>query len=172
MLSPNKKTDNLTRKVALSGILTCLALVFSYVEHLIPIPFPVPGVKLGLANLVVLSGLYILSPVNVLLILTARVILAAFMFGNLSSLAFSLCGGILSFFVMLSLKRTLSFSKISVSIAGGAAHNLGQFAVAFFFLKSKALLIYLSPLILLGALSGALIGIICAAVSKYFKSLN
>ena len=73
---------------------------------------------------------------------------------------------------MLTLKRTSAFSKISISIAGGVTHNLGQFAVAFFFLKNDALLIYLAPLILLGALSGALIGIVCAAVSKYFKSID
>ena len=155
--------------LAESGVLVALALIFSYIEHLIPMPIPVPGVKLGLANLVSLTGLFFLSPIQVLLILVTRIILAGSMFGNLSTIIYSLAGGLLSFLVMILAKRFKAFSPLGVSILGGVFHNLGQLLIAMLVLKSNALIAYLPILIIIGSISGTLIGIAAKALCKYIN---
>ena len=155
--------------LAESGVLVALALIFSYIEHLIPMPIPVPGVKLGLANLVSLTGLFFLSPIQVLLILVTRIILAGSMFGNLSTIIYSLAGGLLSFLVMILAKKIKLFSPLGVSILGGVFHNLGQLLVAMLVLKSFMLITYLPMLLIIGAISGTLIGIAAKALCKYIS---
>ncbi|MBQ9862333.1 MAG: Gx transporter family protein [Lachnospiraceae bacterium] len=155
--------------MAKSGILVALALIFSYIEHLIPMPVPVPGVKLGLANLVTLTGLFFLNPLQVLLILITRIALAGFMFGNLSTIIYSLSGGFVSFLVMIIAKKIKLFSPLGVSILGGVFHNLGQLLIAMFVLKSNALIAYLPILIIIGSISGTLIGIAAKALCKYIN---
>ncbi|MCR4933047.1 MAG: Gx transporter family protein [Lachnospiraceae bacterium] len=155
--------------MAKSGILVALALIFSYIEHLIPMPVPVPGVKLGLANLVTLTGLFFLNPLQVLLILITRIALAGFMFGNLSTIIYSLSGGLVSFSVMILAKKTKLFSPLGVSILGGVFHNLGQLLIAMLVLKSNALIAYLPILIIIGSISGTLIGIAAKALCKYIN---
>lgn len=91
-------------------MLMALAMIFSYVEALIPINFGVPGIKLGIANLIVVIGLFFLPPAEVLMISIARILLMGYLFGNGMSILYSLAGGLLSFFVMLLLKK----SKVSV----------------------------------------------------------
>ena len=169
MQFPNNEKKNPARTVALSGSLIALSLVFGYVERLIPLPVPIPGVKPGLANLVTLTGLFFLSPVQVFIILIARILLSGFLFGNLSAILYSLAGGILSFFVMLFVKQSKKTTGLGVSIAGGTAHNVGQFIVAAMVLNTKALIYYFAPLIIAGALCGALLGVIFLAVSKYLN---
>lgn len=164
-LFQNNKSPAAT--IAKSGILVALALIFSYIEHLIPMPVPVPGVKLGLANLVTLTGLFFLNPLQVLLILITRIALAGFMFGNLSTIIYSLSGGLVSFLVMLLAKKIKLFSPLGVSILGGVFHNLGQLLIAMLVLKSNALIAYLPILIIIGSISGTLIGIAAKALCKY-----
>ena len=161
----NKRTP--AAKLAESGVLVALALIFSYIENLIPIPIPVPGVKLGLANLVTLMGLFFLSPIQVLLILVTRIILAGFMFGNLSTIIYSLAGGLVSLLIMIIAKKCKLFSPLGVSILGGVFHNIGQLAIAMLVLKSFALITYLPLLLIIGAISGSLIGIAGKALTKY-----
>ena len=161
----NKKTPAIL--VAQSGVLIALALVFSYVEHIIPIPIPVPGVKLGLANLVTLTGLFFLNPLQVFIILVARILLAGFMFGNLSTIIYSLAGGIISFLLMYGATKLKAFSPLGISLLGGVFHNLAQLAVACLILKSTTLLAYLPVLMLSGITAGALIGIVSKTVSAY-----
>ena len=153
--------------VAQSGVLVALALVFSYVEHLIPIPIPVPGVKLGLANLVTLTGLFFLNPLQVFIVLVARIMLAGFMFGNLSTIIYSLAGGILSFLLMYVAIKLKLFTALGISLLGGVFHNVGQLCVACLVLKSTSLLAYLPALLLAGITAGALIGIVSKTVSAY-----
>ncbi len=148
------------RRIALCGMLTALAMIFSYVEALIPINLGIPGIKLGLANLVILSGLYILRPGEVLMISTARIILVGFLFGSGMSIIYSLAGGLLSFLIMLLLIRIGGFSKIGVSIAGGAAHNIGQILVAILVVNTPSLIWYLPVLLISGMITGALMGIL------------
>ena len=156
-------------KAALSGVLVAIAMIFSYIETLIPIIIPVPGAKLGLANLVTLTGLFFLPVPQVFLILIVRIILSGFMFGNFSTIMYSLTGGVISFGFMLIAKKFQLFSPLGVSIIGGVFHNLGQLAVACLVLFSFAPLIYLPYLILLGAITGSLIGMIGRIINKINK---
>ena len=117
-------------KIAYWGVFLALALVCSYVESLIPISFGIPGVKLGLTNIVVILMLYTIGAKDAILISVLRIILAGFMFGNAFSIIYSLAGGILSFVVMLLLKNTGKLKILSISTAGGISHNVGQLIVA------------------------------------------
>ena len=156
-------------KKLIGGMLTALAMIFSYVESLIPINFGVPGIKLGLANLVVLTGLYYLRPGEVLAVSVCRILLVGFMFGSGISILYSLAGGLLSFAVMLLLIRADRFSQIGVSTAGGVSHNMGQLLMAMLILRSFALVYYAPVLIISGALTGALMGILANRVMYIFK---
>ena len=165
----NKKTPAIL--VAQSGVLIALALVFSYVEHLIPIPTPVPGIKIGLANLVSLSGLFFLNPVQVFVILVARIVLAGLMFGNLSTIIYSLAGGVVSFAIMYVFKKLKLFSALGISMLGGVFHNLAQLSVACIILSSTSLLMYLPILIIAGTVSGLLIGTVTELTVKSVKKI-
>ena len=107
--------ENLSKKIAYCGMLTALAMIFSYVESLIPLSIGIPGIKLGLANLVVLSALYFMRPHEVLAVSAARILLTGFLFGNGISIIYSLAGGMLSFLVMFFLKKKGSFSMTGVT---------------------------------------------------------
>ena len=148
------------RTIAYAGVLVALAMIFSYIEVLVPFNFGIPGIKLGLANLVIVVGLYLLSPQEVLVISLVRIFLSAALFGNTMSLLYSLAGGILSFIVMLGLKRIKGFSVIGVSIAGGIAHNIGQLMAAICVVENLSLVTYLPVLLVAGVLTGFLIGIL------------
>ena len=152
------------KKVATCAVLVALAMIFSYIEAILPIPFGVPGVKLGLANLVVVTGFYILRPGEVFLVSAVRILLSSLLFGNALSLRYSLAGGILSFFVMLGLKHVKGFSVAGVSLAGGVAHNIGQIAVAAWVVKNTAVLYYLPALTAAGVAAGLLMGILASRV--------
>ena len=157
---------DMAKRVARMGILTALAMVFSYVEVLIPFSFGIPGVKLGVANLVVLTGLYLLKPQEVFLISLVRILLMGVLFGNAASLIYSLAGGIFSFCVMLICKKTSWFSMTGVSVAGGVSHNLGQLLAAMVVLGSKKIGYYFHVLILAGIVTGVLIGIVSDRIAK------
>ncbi len=147
------------RKTALYGLLIALAFVLSYVESLLPV-FGIPGVKLGLANLVVVTALYALRPRDALVVACVRILLVGFTFGSPVSMLYSLAGGLLSFVVMALLRRLDRFSVIGVSVAGGVCHNLAQLAVAAMVLRTPPLVWYLPVLLVSGVLTGALIGVL------------
>ena len=153
--------------VAISGFLVAVALIFSYIETLIPFAIPIPGAKLGLANLVTLTGLFFLAPGQVFIIMRARIILSGFMFGTFSTIIYSLAGGIISFAVMLIAKKTKILSPLGVSILGGVFHNMGQLIVACLVVKSYAPTVYLPYLVLLGTITGSLIGLIGRTVDSH-----
>ncbi len=158
-----------THRLALCGMLTAAALVFSYVEALIPINFGIPGIKLGLANLVVLAGLYRMKPGEVLMISMARILAVGFLFGSGMSIIYSLAGGLISFCVMLLLIRSGHFSMIGISIAGGVSHNIGQLLIAALVVKTLALAWYLPALMIAGLISGTLMGIVTEHVLSRMK---
>ena len=159
-------------KVAYFGLFTALALIFSYVEMLIPFHIGIPGVKLGLANLIIVIGLYKIDITQVYLLAVTRVVLAGFMFGNMFSILYSLAGGILSVTVMYLLKKTKKFSLIGVSIAGGVFHNIGQLIVAMFTVSSLNIAYYAPVLIVAGLLTGLLIGIASGEMLKRLISIK
>ena len=159
-------------RAAYFGVFTALALIFSYVETLIPINFGIPGVKLGLANLVIVMVLYKTDFKEALLLSVARVILAGFIFGNLFSILYSLAGGVLSLIVMNALRCRKSFSVIGVSIAGGVSHNIGQLIVAMLVVETYQVGYYLPVLLIASTLTGAVIGIVCREVLKRVEDVR
>ena len=155
-----------TRSVALTGLLIALALILSYLESLVPMSLAVPGVKLGLPNLVIVFALYRLRPGVAAAISLLRVALVALLFGSVLSLAYSAAGAVCSFLVMLLMKRTGRFGCTGVSVAGAVAHNLAQVAAAALLLETGALAWYLPVLCLTGTLAGVCIGLLAALLVK------
>lgn len=156
-------------KVAYFGVFTALALIFSYVETLIPIHFGIPGAKLGLANLVVVIVLYKAGWKDALLLSVTRIVLSGFLFGNLFGILYSLAGGLFSLGVMTIIKRRESFSMIGVSMAGGVTHNIGQLIVAMIVVETYQVGYYLPALMLAGLVTGTLIGLVCREVLRRLK---
>ncbi|MCD7708892.1 MAG: Gx transporter family protein [Clostridiales bacterium] len=152
------------RRVAMIGMFVAIALICSYIESLIPINFGVPGIKLGLANLIVLFALYTGSASDAILVSILRILLAGFMFGNMFSIIYSLAGGLLSFLVMWLLKRTKKLRPISVSVAGGMSHNVGQLIVAAIVVENYNILFYIPVLLISGLVTGLVIGVVAQEV--------
>ena len=146
-------------KIAYLGVFLALALICSYVEALIPFYFGIPGVKLGLTNIVVVLLLYLVGAREALLISVARVLLAGFLFGNMFSIIYSLAGALLSFAVMALLKKTGKFGVLPISISGGIFHNVGQLVVAALVVENYNIFYYMPVLLVAGIVTGALIGI-------------
>lgn len=155
-----------TKKIALYGLLTTLALILSYLESLLPLSFAVPGVKLGLPNIAVLFALYRLGGRGACAISLVRVLLVSVLFGNMFSLAYGASGAVLSLLVMLLLKKSGKFSVAAVSVAGGVAHNAGQIIVAVFVLETRGLIYYLPPLCVSGVAAGLLVGLAAALLIR------
>ena len=160
------------RKVAIFGVFTALALIFSYVELLIPINFGIPGAKLGLANLMTVLVLYKMGIKEALALSVTRIILSGFMFGNLFGILYSLSGGLLSFLVMVLLKKSDRFSVAGVSIGGGTAHNIGQLLVAMVVVQTYQVGYYLPDLLVAGEVTGLLIGLVAKEVLKRIQGIS
>lgn len=163
----SKKTKN----VALFGMMVALAFTFSYLESLIPFNFGIPGVKLGLANLVVVVALYTMKPAEAFSIAVIRIFLAGLTFGNAYSIAYSLCGGILSFAVMLLLKRT-KLSIVGVSMMGGISHNIGQIIVAAIVMETARIAYYLPVLLVAGLATGLLLGVVSSLIVSRVEKIK
>lgn len=162
-----------TKKITVLGVLAALSIVLSFVETLLPpIYAAIPGIKIGLANIVNIFLLYKFSIKDTAAVTLVRVLTVAFLFGNLMTLAYSIAGAFLSITIMAFLKKTNRFSTVGVSIAGGVAHNLGQIAVAIIVTSTLEIGYYMIFLCISGILSGTLIGIAGALVLKYTKNLN
>lgn len=155
---------SLQNKVALRSVLIALAMVFSWIEA--QIPYPIPGAKLGLTNLVVLIALYRVSTRDAIAINIVRILLVGFTFGNMFSLIYSLAGGILSGLIMILMKKTGKFNITAVSLGGGIMHNMGQILVAMYVLKTKALIYYLPVLWITGITAGIIVGSLGSMVLK------
>ena len=159
-------------KVAYFGVFTALALIFSYVETLIPIQFGIPGVKLGLANLIIVIALYRMKLSEAYLLSIVRVLLAGFIFGNYFSIIYSLAGGLLSLTVMALLRKKGGFSVIGISIAGGVFHNIGQLIVASVIVETFSVMYYVPVLLIAGLVTGLLIGIASDGMLKRLANLE
>ncbi len=158
--------DQRTKKIAAMGVFLGVALVCSYIESLIPFFFGIPGMKLGLTNVVIVLAMYLYGPKEALGISVMRILLVSAMFGNAFSAAYSLGGGLISFLVMYFLYRFTKLAIMTVSVAGGISHNMGQLMVAALIVDNTKILYYLPVLFAAGAITGALIGIIAAAVKN------
>lgn len=159
----------MSKKVAMAGMFTALAMIFSYVEVLIPINLGIPGMKLGLANLVVVVTLYTMGVPMAFVVSMIRIMLVSMTFGSFSAMLYSMAGGLLSFCGMALLKKVPNFSVIGVSLLGGVLHNTGQLLVAMAVVENINLIAYLPPLMIAGMVTGILIGIVSAQVIPRIK---
>ena len=158
-------------RVAYFGVFTALALIFSYIETLVPISFGIPGVKLGLANLIIVIALYKIPLREVYVLSIVRVLLSGVLFGNYFSIAYSLAGGLLSLTVMAILKKSGGFSVIGISIAGGVCHNIGQLVVAMIVVETFAMSYYMPVLLVAGLITGFLIGVVADQVLRRISNI-
>ncbi|MBQ8789625.1 MAG: Gx transporter family protein [Oscillospiraceae bacterium] len=161
-----------TKKVAMLGLTIALAMIMSYIEALVPLSFAVPGIKMGLANIVIIFVLYKIGTKEAILVSIIRVILVSLLFSNVMAMAYSIAGAVLSLSVMWFLKKTDKFSFVGVSIAGGIMHNVGQIIMAVILLGTEQIALYLPVLIITGTATGVVIGIVSGLVINRFKNIR
>jgi len=156
------------KTIARFGMLTAVALVLGYVEHLVPIS-PIPGIKLGLSNTVLLYAIYLMGAKSALALMVLKVLLSGLLFSGPTAMLYSFAGGVLSLAVMLLASIVPGLSIIGVSVCGAVAHNIGQCAVAALVVQIRAIFAYL-PVLLLAA---AAMGVVTGVVAKYvFRALR
>ena len=158
-----------SRKVALYGLLTALAMILSYVETLVPLSVAVPGIKIGLANIAVVFALYRLGWKDAAAVSAVRVLLVSLTFGNAFSMIYSLAGAALSLAAMTAAKACGRFGSVGVSVLGGVLHNVGQILVAVFVLETARLAYYLPILCVSGVTAGVFVGIVAGLLVKRVK---
>lgn len=162
-----KNNQTRTRKVAFVGLTASLALLLSYVEFLLPPIFvAVPGIKIGLPNVVILYVLYCIGMKYAAFVSFTRLCLSSLLFGNAVTFAYSAAGAVISLLVMGILKKTDKLSAVGVSVAGGVTHNLGQILVAMVLLDTPQIAYYMIVLAVTGTISGILIGLCGALLIK------
>lgn len=154
------KRNKGAKTVALYGMLIALAFIFSYIESMIPFPVPIPGVKLGLANLVNVVGLYTVGAVGTAAVSLVRIVLVGFTFSNPGAMLYGLAGGALSLLAMILARKLDWFGKAGVSILGGIFHNIGQLTVAALVTEQAGVFTYLPVLLAAGVVTGAVIGLL------------
>lgn len=158
-----------SQQIARYALLMALAMVLSWLESMVPVATAVPGVKLGLTNLVVIFALYRMSLRDAAAISFIRVLLVSMTFGNAYSFAYSFAGAALSLAVMAMLRKTGKFSMLGVSVAGGVSHNVGQILVAMTVLETARLVYYLPVLMISGIAAGICIGVVGAIITKRIR---
>ena len=158
-----------SKKVAFLGLSIGLAMILSFVESQIPALVAVPGIKVGLPNLVIVFMLYRIGFKEAVTVSIIRIILVSILFGNLQTMTFSIAGAALSLLGMLLLKKLNWFSCITVSIVGGILHNVGQIIAACLWTQTAAIAYYLPVLLISGVLAGALVGLISGLLVEKSK---
>ena len=160
-----------TSKIARYGLLIALAFIFSYIENVLVPPVLIPGIKLGLANVVVVIALYRMGNLSAVLVSVIRVLLSGLTFGNPNMMIYSFAGCSLSLLVMVLLKKTGKVGLLGVSLAGGVMHNIGQLAAAAFALGNTAVFSYLPVLLVSGSAAGLAVGAAGAEAVKRLPKL-
>lgn len=160
-----------TYRLALLGICVSLAMVFSYIEFLLPPLLPAPGIKIGLANVLTVFLLYRLSLGDAAAVSGVRIVLSSLLFGSFPSFLYSLAGGAVSLLAMYLLKKSGKFGIGGVSVAGGVLHNIAQVLVAAALMRTKEILFYLPILIASGVCAGILVGIAGAVAVRQIKRI-
>lgn len=162
-----------TKKLTVLALFSAVAIIFSYIEAILPpIWSAIPGIKVGLSNIVTVTLLYKFSLKEAAIVAFIRIIIIALLFGNVMTLIYSIAGFVLSVTIMAILKRTSLFSTVGVSIAGGVFHNLGQIIVAMILLQTKEIGYYMIVLAITGTVAGILIGIAGNLMLKYSNKLR
>ena len=163
---------NSTKRLAFLAVAIALSMILAFVESQIPPLSAVPGVKIGLANIVTVFLLYRLGWKEAVTVSLIRVLLSALLFGSFVSLMYSAFGALLSLLIMIPSKRFLPFSPIGVSVLGAVAHNAGQILAALILLGNAAIVYYLIPLTLSGLIAGILVGLLGGIVAERIKYLK
>ncbi len=154
------------KKLANLGLFAAVAIIFGYVESLIPFFAGIPGMKLGLANLAVLFILEKYTWKEAALVSVIRIFIIGFMFGNLFSILYSLAGAALSLTVMTVMKKKSDFSILGISVAGGVSHNIGQLIIAMLIVNNASVFVYAPALLVAGVAAGVVIGGLTAELCK------
>lgn len=158
------------KRVAISGMLTSLMLVLGLIERQFPITAAIPGIKLGLANSVLIYALYMMNAKQALILVFVKVLIQGLIYGNMQSMIYSLAGGLLSLLAMYLMKKVKGISPVGVSVAGACFFNVGQTVVAAFILNSPLLIVSYLPILLISAIvTGVLTGVIASMVMKHLR---
>lgn len=159
------------KNISYMGLYLAVALVLSYIESIIPFQFPIPGMKLGLANLAIVLCMYTIGIKEAFTIDILRIVLTGFLFGSMYTILYSLAGGILSFCIMLLAKKISIFQVTGVSILGGVFHNIGQLIMAYIVICTKGILYYFPILLISGMVTGLLIGLVSLKLLPVVKKI-
>ena len=162
----------LSKKIAYYGIFAALAIIVGYIEAMVPLPVGIPGVKLGLANVVVLTALYVMGVKGAFYISLVRIIISALLFKGFGSLIFSASGALFSFIIMSAIYRFKSLSPIGVSILGGIAHNVGQLVAAGIVVANLKIVYYVPVLLISGVVTGFLTGLVVKYVVPHLEKIK
>lgn len=161
----------MNRKTAYLGLYCGAAILLSYVEGLIPVFTAIPGMKLGLPNLAVVTALYFYSWREAAMVSVVRIAVVGLLFGNLFSVCFSLAGGLLSLLLMALAKRTGLLDCTGVSLVGALGHNAGQIAAAVFLVENARIAYYFIPLAIAGIVAGIVIGLLSGMMLRRLERL-
>ena len=159
-------TDKRLRCLTLAAIFTSFALILSYIEAILPLSLPVPGTKLGLANLATLLVLYSLGAPYAAAVALLRILLAGLLFGSPFTLLYSLAGGLLTYLGMLA-SRLLRAPMVLTSLIGAVLHSVGQITVACLVTQTPELIAYLPYMLLASLVTGVLIGLLGRLLLRY-----
>lgn len=160
-----------TYRLTLSAILLGVMLILGFIEHALP-SVGLPGIKLGLSNGVLIFAVYMLDLPTAWMLMVLKVTLSGLLFGGFNTIMYALAGGVLSMVCMSLLSRVKGMHPITVSMAGGVAHNVGQVALAMVILQTPQLLYYMAVLMLVGLACGALTGVVASSVMKHLKTIR
>lgn len=163
---------NKIKQIAMMAILIALSFVLSYVDSLIVLPFGIPGIKLGIANIAIIYTLYKIGAKEAIVVSILRLVLSSILFGSVLTFLYSLVGAVLSLSLMIILKKYTNLALITISISGAVLHNIGQIIVAVIVMATKEIVFYLPILIITGILSGIGFGILSVLTIKYTKNLQ
>lgn len=160
------------KKIAFLGLCVALSMILSYFESMIPPLVAVPGVKVGFANLVTIFMLYKVTAKETVAVTIIRVVLVSILFGTVLSMIYSLVGAALSLIGMILLKKSGLFSTVTVSVAGGVLHNIGQIITAIVIMETSQIVFYLPVLLVSGTIAGVVIGLAASLIVKRLDKLK
>lgn len=158
-----------TKKLTTLAVTVAVAMILSFVESRLPTFVPIPGVKVGLANIAVIFALYKMGWREAIAVSVIRVLLVALLFGSVVSLAYSIAGAAISLSLMILLRKIGIFTEVAVSVVGGITHNIGQILIAFLLLETKVVFYYLPFLMVSGVIAGIAVGVAAALLIKRIK---
>lgn len=161
-----------TKRITYTGMFVAIAMVFSYLESMIPVNIAVPGIKLGLANMVTIVVMYRLRIADAWIVSLVRVVLSSLLFGNMAIMIYSMAGAVLSLLVMSICRKKYLFGLLGTSILGGVSHNAGQIVMAAFLMKSGNIMLYIPVLCISGTIAGVCIGLAGAVLVRKLPAID